>query len=344
MEKRYNFFYKKWNTLIIALFLIMVSFSSISLAFDVDFENEIKLSYNFENPKIQSVEIAGTNYDRITLSTCIADGNVGEPLLPSKGVYILLPPKTKAHFIEVLSNEKQNLGTGFFIEPMGKPIPLSSVQTNVVPTPDEKIYASNEFYPGKLHTKVGLYNFRGYQILILLLHPVQYNPSTGELFYYSSLDVNIELVNDEKANNLFRGFERDRIEVIKKVDNPEIAISYSDEFKSSKDVFELLILTSDSFKDGFNPLKEIHETSGTPTVIRTLADVGSSDLEDIRDYIRDAYNNLGIEYVLIGGDDNIIPAPILWVEGLDEETWHYETYMPSDLYYACLDGPYNYDG
>ncbi len=29
---------------------------------------------------------------------------------------------------------------------------------------------------------------------------------------------------------------------------------------------------------------------------------------------------------------------------MDEEQWYYETSMPSDLYYACLDGPYNYDG
>jgi hypothetical protein len=110
------------------------------------------------------------------------------------------------------------------------------------------------------------------------------------------------------------------------------------------DIYELLILTSETFKDGFIPLKEIHDDSGTPTIIKTLTDVGSNSLEDIRDYIRDAYNNWGIDYVLIGGDIDIIPAPILWVFGLDEETWPYDTYMPSDLYYSCLDGPYNYDG
>jgi hypothetical protein len=35
---------------------------------------------------------------------------------------------------------------------------------------------------------------------------------------------------------------------------------------------------------------------------------------------------------------------MLYVFGMDEETWPYETIMPSDLYYACLDGPYNFDG
>ena len=29
---------------------------------------------------------------------------------------------------------------------------------------------------------------------------------------------------------------------------------------------------------------------------------------------------------------------------MDEDTTPYETYLPSDLYYSCLDGTYNYDG
>ncbi len=343
MEKRFNFFYKKWQSIILVIFLIITSFSTISLAYTVDFEDNLHLSYNFESPKIQSVDIAGKSYDRITLSTCLPAGVIGEPLVPSKGVYILLPPKSKALEIKVIASEKQDLGTGFYIEPMGKPIPISSVKNNIIPTPDEEIYNSNELYPGKLHKKVGVYNFRGYQILVLLLHPIQYTPLSGELFYYKNLNVEIELINNEESNYLFRGFERDRLEVINKVDNPEIAIKYEAESKGSMEEYELLILTNDSLKDGFNSLKEIHDISGTPTIIKTLSDVGSTDLEDIRNYIRDAYNNWGIDYVLIGGDNDIIPAPILWVYGLDEETWPYESFMPSDLYYSCLDGPYNYD-
>ena len=227
---------------------------------------------------------------------------------------------------------------------MGKPIPITSIKKKLIPSPNEEIYNSNEFYPGKLHTFVGNYNYRGYKILVLLLHPIQYNPSTGELFYYKNLDIRISLVSANERNYMFRGLEKDRIEVINRVDNPEDTIKYKKESTSSMEDYELLILTDDSFKDGFSLLKETHDNSGTPTTIKTLSDVGSSNLEDIRNYIRDAYNNWGIDYVLIGGDTDIIPAPILWVYGLDEETWPYETYMPSDLYYSCLDGPYNYDG
>jgi hypothetical protein len=110
------------------------------------------------------------------------------------------------------------------------------------------------------------------------------------------------------------------------------------------DHYDLLIITTDTLKSGFEPLKQAHDAMGVQTVIKTLTDIGGSDLESIRNYIRNAYTNWGVNYVLIGGDNGIVPAPMLWVSGMDENTTYYEDTMPSDLYYACLDGPYNYNG
>ena len=77
----------------------------------------------------------------------------------------------------------------------------------------------------------------------------------------------------------------------------------------------------------------------------------------IRNFIRYAYIELGTEYVLLGGDaditnedDNIIPCRGLFANEsglplnsdpatLGEE----EDDIPSDVYYACLDGNFNYD-
>lgn len=77
----------------------------------------------------------------------------------------------------------------------------------------------------------------------------------------------------------------------------------------------------------------------------------------IRNYIRYAYSELGTQYVLLGGDgdtndpaQNIIPARGLFANEsglpllssgviLAEE----EDDIPSDVYYACLDGNFNYD-
>lgn len=74
----------------------------------------------------------------------------------------------------------------------------------------------------------------------------------------------------------------------------------------------------------------------------------------IRNFIRFAYSEWGTSYILLGGDadvivpdDNIIPLRGLFanesglpLNGLRDEE---EDDIPSDVYYACLHGNYNYD-
>jgi len=331
----------------IAMILLLASLSMIAPAGGSPTDSTIHITYSFQRPLMETIDIEGTVYDRVLLADCSPAGDAGEPMVPSKGAYILLPPKSKVSNIYIKSGEKIVLGTEFTVEPTSKPIPLSQVIPPSVPTPDATIYNADAFYPGTLYTEVGTYSFRGYNLLVLLLHPIQYNPVTGELFYYKNLEVSIETIFDDNSVDLFRGLEKDKMEIMKKVDNPKLSERYHEEIakpSSRNEDHDLLIITTDSLKNGFEPLKQAHDATGIDTVIKTLTDIGISNLEDIRDYIRDAYTNWEIDYVLIGGDDNVVPDPWLWVFGLDENTTPYDNYMPSDLYYACLDGPYNYDG
>ena len=335
---------KLWKTVFFATILLTLPYAILAEANNDDSEI-LHLAYSFSNPSISTILIEGNFYDRVNLFDCYTASNPGEPNIPSKGAYILLPPSSKLSSIEVNVKNKIHLGSGLNIDPIGQPIPISDVRTSSKLIKDESIYEKNDFYPGNLYSNVGVYSFRGYDILVLLLHPMQYNPVTGELFYFKKLEVTIETSSDGDMN-LFRGLEKDKIEVKNKVDNPDIAeLYYSNNKKPTfLDSYDLLVLTTDSLKSGFEPLKNAHNANGQNTVIKTLSDVGSSDPEDIRDYIRDTYYNWGVNYVLIGGDHDIVPARILWVDGLDENTTYYQTYMPSDLYYSCLDGPYNNDG
>ncbi|MGF3554024.1 MAG: C25 family cysteine peptidase, partial [Thermoplasmatota archaeon] len=63
----------------------------------------------------------------------------------------------------------------------------------------------------------------------------------------------------------------------------------------------------------------------------------------IRNFITRAYQLWGTEYVLIGGDNDIVPARYLWYWNHDNESDQYNDSLPSDLYYSCLDGSYNAD-
>ncbi len=308
---------------------------------------DITMTYAFDNPVLETVDIAGTLYERITLIDCYSAGSAGEPKIPSKGIFLLLPAKSTVQEITVTPGMRIDLNAGYLIEPTSQAIPFSQTGDLPIPQPNDAIYQRNAAYPGKLFTEVGVQCFRGYQILVLLLHPVQYNPVSGELFYYDYLDVCVKTDRTDAESPLYRGLPQDITEVQTKVDNPQMSLSYTTEYSALPPSFEdydLLIITTDALKSGFEPLKAAHDTTGVQTVIKTLTDIGASDLDSIRNYIRDAYTDWGVEYVLIGGDTNVVPAAMLWVSGMDEGTEYYEETMPSDVYYACLDGPYNYDG
>ena len=126
---------------------------------------------------------------------------------------------------------------------------------------NKEIYENNDLFPGELFTNVGVQSFRGFNILILLFHPVQYNPVSGELFYYQDIDVIVETTSDS-PNDLFRGLNEDKFEVMNKVDNPSIAEYYfpsNHEEPTFFESYDLMILTTDSLESGFVPLKPLKQ-------------------------------------------------------------------------------------
>ena len=211
---------KIWKQCFVASISCLMIFTALAQSNQTTLNNDIKLTYTFNSPTIETIDIAGTLYDRVNLLDCYPAGNAGEPKIPSKGAFLLLPPESKVSEINIIPGEKIVLGSGLLIEPTSQAIPLSQTENLPIPIPNEAIYHSNAAYPGKLFTQVGVHSFRGYQILVLLLHPVQYNPVTGELFYYKSLEVSVKTVATGVQSALYRGLEQDKKEVQQKVDNP----------------------------------------------------------------------------------------------------------------------------
>ena len=335
-----------FETLFVTTVLLMTAFSVLAVADKNNGHDQITKTYPFEAPRIQQVTINDANYDRIVMQNSPGNGNPGEYNLPAHGAYLLLNQGAEITDIEVVPGERVFLGSGFNVELVKEPVVLSNIDSDSPNIPNELVDRSGGPYPDTLYNRLGTYSFRGYEILVLLLHPVQYIPESGTLYYFRDMTVSIKTVENNQRNLLFRNLEKDEIEATKKVDNPLAVHSYTENTAHplSSDTYDLLILTTDELKGSFEPLKDAHDATGIATEIKTLRDVslfpGFVTPKDIRDFIRDEYRKSGIEYVLIGGDDDVVPAQELWVQAWNNgET----TFMPSDLYYACLDGPYNYD-
>ncbi len=305
-------------------------------------EREIVLEYNFSEPIVEKV---GGEW-RIEIEGCEMHEYNGL-MIPAKPVYILLPPGTEVDRIEVKGKEKF---LGIYNIQKAKPIIAGGRLL--------KIFSGKEV--NIPYEKAGVYKARGYSILVMNLLPVSYK--NDRIYYYEKMNVEIKL-KDGKISSLYRGLEKDREWVKKLVDNPWIADEYPT--KEIKEEYDYLIITNNELKDAFQEFADYKESKGIKTKIFTVEDIlinsifwGEKEIFNdtqakIRNFIRYAYQNWGIDYVLLGGDgdimkpdENIIPPRYLYATcvGLPLTLQDVlEAQIPSDVYYACLDGNFNED-
>lgn len=108
-----------------------------------------------------------------------------------------------------------------------------------------------------------------------------------------------------------------------------------------------LIITNEEMRPAFETLAAYKTAQGLPTVVATREYIeanfrrGADFQETLRMFIRDAYQKWGVDYVLLGGDSDILPPR--YVVNTFYPT-NGSTSIPCDLYFACLDGNWNADG
>jgi len=317
----------KLKTIVIALLLLMPFVTKAKE------ENKIVLQYSFPEPEIKEIEINGEKYDIVLMHSLPLHGDVGKPILPVKPLYILLPPDGKVKDISIEYMEREKLGKF--------KIPVAEIPKEIGNKKIELI--AKEFKPTT-------YLFRGYKILVLRLQPVYYDGESKFIYYYKKAKVSIDIEKDE-ISPLLRGLKEDEERVLQIVENPEMILKYREVGKECNKNYDYVIITSRALKDSFQEFIKEKEEYGMNVTVVCVEDIKNNksfwdskpifnDTQaKIRNFIRWAYLNWGIDYVLLGGDASTIPPRYMWVEGeLDE--WYD---VPSDLYYACLDGSFNTD-
>ncbi len=113
--------------------------------------------------------------------------------------------------------------------------------------------------------------------------------------------------------------------------------------------FDYVVITNEYLRDltgldyTMDDFVQRKEANGYATTVVTVEDIyanytGVDNQEQIRNFIRDAYDNWGIEYVLLGGNADVIPVRQV-VNDAAGNPW-----IATDMYYQCLDGSWNGDG
>ncbi len=129
--------------------------------------------------------------------------------------------------------------------------------------------------------------------------------------------------------------------------NPNISVRFAPSLVPSLNSCPVgyVIITSDELAPSFQPLAGWKTRKGVPAVVRTVSWIrgrydGQDDQERIRNFIRDAHANWGTEWVVLGGDESIVPSrkAIPLAQGSPP------TEVMTDLYYSCLEGNWNGNG
>ena len=352
---------------------IVISFCFILIALiQSTSAEEIVLNYSFPEPEINEVNISNNISDMVTMLGLNVRGGINLPILPLKPLKILLPQKGLLESINVTYRGNISFGNGYNVTIAKYPaINFTLMGYNIS---DESYYNSSIPYPTSLYSIIDVGDFRGYSILIFILYPVHYVKDSGEIYYYENMTVRIITNESGSVSPLFRGLETDKITMHQMVDDFSMEDTY-DEYREHShssivdpsESFDYVIITTNNLINAapypldnhewktFQNLSDYKNETGVITNIVTVdeitkdpyywgsspssLDIANDTQSQIRNFISDAFINWETDYVLLGGDNEIIPARFLYFSPIISTE---VTSCPSDLYYSCIHGPFNY--
>ncbi len=323
----------------------------------------ISITCHFSSPVISSHDGAA----RVTMSDLPATAQAGHPSLPVKPVRLLLPPGHTVSTIDVTCSDAAIAATGIDLPTAGPQVPLGSTSHGQAARPP---VTTREVYPARPYHTAGVQSYRGYPILTVQLHPVRYGAASGTLSYHTDMTVTVTTTSAGEPSTLYRGSPSDTSRVRDMVDNPGMLQQYplhgGGQRTTDTPSYDYVIITSETLKNmqGNHTLQDlaasktaqglnativtVQNITGTPAYWNATPMFNDTQAQ-IRAFIRHAYLEWDTEYVLLAGDGDtgtpVIPARKLYAtaEGAPASGDGYTGSIPSDVYYACLDGNWNQD-
>jgi len=289
----------------------------------------------------------------------------GEPELPSYVLSFVIPSDMRVSDVLVSGSREEALDGRWELFPTQPEVPIGEPAAPWVP-PVDSVYESDDTYPVERCTVLGEGFLGGYRIATVAVHPVRWRPSSREIFLSS--EITVELVLEpavdgprarqrvtEASDRLYRDVVTGMVANPDDLDGSRGGVlvqtvggdfGFSPRQTPSLDgtPVEYVIITSDALAPYFEPFADAKTARGIPTVIKTLSWIdenypgGCDQAERIRFFIQDAYESWGTTYVLLGGDTGVVPVRMAYTR------YYGGNFIPSDAYYADLDGTWNGDG
>ena len=288
----------------------------------------------------------------LSIEGCRTIARPGAPMVPVYPALFVLPPGEEIASVTVTPLETEIISMPAPAAPMPDQVALGR-QWSGIKGRDPSIYGSTDFWPpvsGELST---VQRKAGMRLAYINVYPLRPSGSGNTALFTPRVTVTIEtrraIVTDNSISLHSSG--RAAASLSAAVENPGGLTAYrqADESPSgsylSASPIPYVIITSEQLAGPFGQLADFRERHGLRVEIVSTdwidANYPGADIQErIRSFIRFAWEEWQTEYVLLGGDESVIPHRGMYVKAGTEV----ETDIPCDLYYSCLDGDWNSDG
>ncbi len=307
-----------------------------------------RLSRRYDPSRITLTSTAEGFHARWPGLTPLADP--GRPALPVDRVTVRPPEGMRLAAVHAVLGDVRTLsapGVPARYEPEGSPVP--DVPTGAV-------------FPAEAAELAGGGYLRGRRLDTVEIHPLRWRNGVLEAAAEVELELTYEADTDPgrlrprpgtwESRDPFEAAAREAAVNGGAPDFPRLrplvngAEPFSPRFLPSDDgsPVRYLIITTDELAPDFQVLADWKTALGSPAVVRTLSWIyanyprGVDHAEDLRNFIREAVQHWGVEYVLLGGDTEVLPFRY------GKSYFHGGEFIPTDLYFMCLDGTWNSNG
>ncbi len=298
----------------------------------------------------------GAGLTTIALRGAARATDLGTPAIPELPVTLVIPADRSVVRVRAIVESEQDIARDVTVAPVMEAGPAGLRVDPVRPT----------WKQGAVAEARGEGYLRGYKLASFIVRPVRY--ANGRVSVTTSVRLEVEL--GARRDDGPVALSRERAEtsqqvagmVRRLVANPS-AVSdgwraaqpnavrdrgeaYIPTFRPTTDgsAVDYVIVTVDSLVPAFQTFADWKTQLGLQTVVRSVSWItanypgGADRAETIRTFIRDAYQNWGTTFVLLGGDAPVVPYRA------GKTTYYGSEDIPADLYFQCLDGNWNADG
>jgi len=327
-----------------------------------------------------SMSTDGKIYNHVNVAKLYTSADTGKPELPVKYVKLYIPEGKDVDNISFTTSTAISHNLTSKIYPVQKPKPMSTNSTiQGFTKPDSAIYNSGASFPLQMVKLVNRGYFDGHnQIVTIAVIPFQYYPLMNKIDFFSSINIIVSLKQSTNNKLLYATHaEKDQSTyayILKSiVDNPKDIITSTTLQKTkaniittptlestgcSLPVYKYVIITDTTLVSGFANFIDWEKRKGINIGIVTTNRIyncssysqgdiiGTYPITDnagkVRQYLHDAYlTPNGTMWALIAGNTTT-NVPIRVGNGGDNLI-DFEDSIPTDLYFADLNGDWNRD-